>query len=96
MNATDSILRLGSRFGVLMLIAGAILWGIYHYGDKIGLNTLQAETLFLPGLRDPYSAFSLWRPYCAVHTRPPSEGAGGAIDKWSASEAGFPESPRSY
>ncbi len=46
MNATDSILRLGSRFGVLMLIAGAILWGIYHYGDKIGLNTLQKAKLY--------------------------------------------------
>lgn len=95
MNATDSILRLGSRFGVLMLIAGAILWGIYHYGDKIGLNTLQAKLYFCPGLGSLF-CFSLWRPYCAVHTRPPSEGAGGAIDKWSASEAGFPESPRSY
>ncbi|HDZ0429495.1 TPA: type VI secretion protein VasK [Klebsiella pneumoniae] len=50
MNATDSILRLGSRFGVLMLIAGAILWGIYHYGDKIGLNTLQAKLYFCLGL----------------------------------------------
>ena len=96
MNATDSILRLGSRFGVLMLIAGAILWGDISLWRQDWIEYAASETLFLPGLRDPYSAFSLWRPYCAVHTRPPSEGAGGAIDKWSASEAGFPESPRSY
>ena len=91
MNATDSILRLGSRFGVLMLIAGAILWGIYHYGDKIGLNTLQAKLYFCLGLGILILLFRY-----GGRTRPPSEGAGGAIDKWSASEAGFPESPRSY
>ena len=56
MNATDSILRLGSRFGVLMLIAGAILWDISLWRQD-WIEYAASETLFLHGLRDPYSAF---------------------------------------
>lgn len=68
MNATDSILRLGSRFGVLMLIAGAILWGIYHYGDKIGLNTLQAKLYFCLGLGSLFCFFVMAAVLCSSYS----------------------------
>ncbi|AHK18439.1 membrane protein [Yersinia similis] len=50
MNASDSILRWMSRFGLIILVLGALAWGIYHFGERIGLDTPRAKISFLLGL----------------------------------------------
>ncbi|PRB62917.1 ImcF-related family protein [Erwinia billingiae] len=50
MNASENMLRWGSRFGLAILALAAITWGVFHYGDSIGLGTHRSKVFFLLAL----------------------------------------------